>query len=82
MPLEFIQTGNYFYVNPFIEVFETILFVWLNALVPGVSNTRCFFLNKTIFSGYKRRTLGTENNFFFCYNKRQKMGFLCGWMHL
>ena len=37
MPLEFIQTGNYCYVNPFIPVFETVLLVWLNALVPGVS---------------------------------------------
>ena len=40
--LEFNQTGNYFYVAPFIPVFETILFIWLIALVPGVSNTRCF----------------------------------------
>ena len=38
----FNQTGNYFYVTPFIPVFETILFIWLIALVPGVSNTRCF----------------------------------------
>ena len=36
MALEFIQTGNYFYVNPFIPVFETI-FIWLTPLVPGVS---------------------------------------------
>ena len=37
MALELIQTGNYFYVNSFISVFE-ILFIWLNPLVPAVSN--------------------------------------------
>ena len=34
---EFIQTGNYFYFNSFIS-FETVLFTWLNPLVPGVPN--------------------------------------------
>ena len=36
--LEFIQTGNYFYFNPFILFFETIVLIWLNPLVPGVPN--------------------------------------------
>ena len=36
--LEFIQTGNYFYFDSFISCFETILFIWLNPLVPGVPN--------------------------------------------
>ena len=49
MALEFIQTGNYFYVNPFISVFETILFIWLNPLVPGISNL--YPLKKKTFLG-------------------------------
>ena len=36
--LEFIQSRNYFYFNFFASFFETILFIWLNPLVPGVSN--------------------------------------------
>ena len=36
--LEFIQTGNYFHFNSFISFFETILFIWLNPLVPGAPN--------------------------------------------
>ena len=36
--LEFIPTGNYFYFNPSISFFETILFIWFNPLVPGVPN--------------------------------------------
>ena len=76
--LEFNQTGNYFYVAPFIPVFETILFIWLIALVPGVSNTRCFpgIGNTGMFMGYKKRMLDTENTFLCGYNKRWKMGFL------
>ena len=34
---EFIQTGNYFYLNSFIS-FETVFFIWLNPLVPGIIN--------------------------------------------
>ena len=34
--LEFIKTGNYFYFNSFISLFETVLFIWLNPLGPGV----------------------------------------------
>ena len=36
--LEFIPTSNYFYFNPSISFFETILFIWFNPLVPGVTN--------------------------------------------
>ena len=36
--LEFIPNGNYFYFNPSISFFETILFIWFNPLVPGVPN--------------------------------------------
>ena len=36
--LEFIPTGNYFYFNSSISFFETILFIWLNPLEPGVPN--------------------------------------------
>ena len=35
---EFIKTPNYFYFNSFIPFFETVLFIWLNPLVPGVPN--------------------------------------------
>ena len=36
--LEFIKTRNYFYFNSFISFFETVLFIWLSPLVPGVPN--------------------------------------------
>ena len=36
--LEFIPAGNYFYFNSSISFFETIIFIWLNPLVPGVPN--------------------------------------------
>ena len=35
--LEFIQTGNYFYFNYYF-IFQAIVFVWLNLLVPDVPN--------------------------------------------
>ena len=40
MALEFIRTGNCFYFNLSISFFETetIFFIWLNPLVPGVTN--------------------------------------------
>ena len=34
--LEFIQIGNYFNFKPFISFCETILFIQLNPLEPGV----------------------------------------------
>ena len=36
--LEFIKTGNYFYFNSFMSLFETVLFIWLSPLGPGVHN--------------------------------------------
>ena len=36
--LKFIPTGDYFYFNSSILFNETILFIWLNPLVPGVLN--------------------------------------------
>ena len=36
--LEFIPIGNYFYFNSSILIFETILFISLSLLVPGVPN--------------------------------------------
>ena len=36
--LKFIPSCNYFYFNSSISFFETILFIWFNPLVPGVSN--------------------------------------------
>ena len=36
--LEFIPTGNYFYFISSNSFFESILFIWLNSLVPGVPN--------------------------------------------
>ena len=36
--LDFILTGNYFNFNSFILLFETMLFIWLNPLVPGIPN--------------------------------------------
>ena len=37
--LEFIKTRNYFYFNSYyISFFEAVLFIWLNPLVPDVTN--------------------------------------------
>ena len=34
--LGFIQIGNYIYFNFFISFFQTVLFMWLNPLVPTI----------------------------------------------
>ena len=34
--LEFVKTGNYFYFNSFVSLFETVLLIWLNPLGSGV----------------------------------------------
>ena len=35
--LQFMQTDTDFYFNPFISFFESILFIWLNPLLPPCS---------------------------------------------
>ena len=46
--LEFNLTANYFYLNSFTSFFKIVLFIWLNTLVPGVSNLYPQYLSFTM----------------------------------
>ena len=47
--LEFNLTTNCFYLNSFTSFFEILLFIWLNPLVPGVSNLFYQYLSQILF---------------------------------
>ena len=55
MALEFNLTVYYFSFNSFTSFFEIVLFIWLNPLVPGVSNLypqyRSFTTQNQSFAG-------------------------------
>ena len=80
MVLEFIQTGNYFYVNPFISVFETILFIWLSLLVSGVSNL--YPLKKLFSGGIKEERWAQKTIYFLVIIRDRRWDFYWSKIHL